>query len=188
MSRFSALATTTTATPTNACGRSPSTIPFVTTASPTARIGRTTYWPLAVTAAATERSLSARHEIVTIRRMPASALRTASSVSVEATRLQRVHGCVPATGSDEVVVRAVLDASSRVDHADPVRPPHGREPVRDHERGRALGELEEALVHLRLAADVECRGRLVEDEHTGTRADREQRPRQCQALPLAARQ
>ena len=49
-------------------------------------------------------------------------------------------------------------------------------------------EVEEPLVDLRLAADVERGGGFVEDEHAGTGTHGEQRPRQGEPLPLAAGQ
>jgi hypothetical protein len=88
----------------------------------------------------------------------------------------------------QLVVAAELDDPAVLDDRDPVGVPDGGEPVRD-EDGRALpGGGEDPLEDLHLAADVELRRRLVEQHNARAEFDRRQRPRERDALPLAARQ
>ena len=60
-----------------------------------------------------------------------------------------------------------------------------REPVRDHEGGAAGEQPPERLLDLALGADVDRRGRLVEDQDPGVG---EQRPREGDELTLAERE
>ena len=62
---------------------------------------------------------------------------------------------------------------------------HGREPVRDHQRGAALHQIVERLLHRRLRLGVELRGRFVEDQD---RRVLEQRARDGETLALPARE
>ncbi len=62
-------------------------------------------------------------------------------------------------------MRALLNHPPGVEHDDAVRPLHGREPVRDHERRAVPHQPAEGLLHQRFRLVVERRGGLVEDEH-----------------------
>jgi hypothetical protein len=83
---------------------------------------------------------------------------------------------------------AELGDPPAVEHRDPVRPAHGREPVRDHHRGEPRCQFEEPVVERRLRPDVQLRRRLVEHQHPGPPSRRVQRPGQGDPLPLAAGQ
>ena len=63
-------------------------------------------------------------------------------------------------------------------------PTHGRQPVRDHQRGAALHDLVERLLHQRLALRIERAGRLVEQQDRRVAQDR---PGDGDPLPLAGR-
>src|SRR5438034_389254 len=182
-SRLAPLAATITVMPVRAWSvswlLSPSTMIF----SPSARRGITTNWPLAVAAVATERTRSARHEMASISRTPRRFLPIAGSGG-EAVGLQPVHGGVPATGVEQLVVGTVLDDPSAFDDHDAVGPAHRGEPVGDDDGGCAPGELEETLVHFGLAPHVEGGRWFVEDKHARSRPDGEQGAGQGETLPL----
>src|SRR6478672_12389825 len=82
----------------------------------------------------------------------------------EARRLEAEELLVAPAQSDEIVVGPPLDDRAVLQHDDAVGAPHGREAVRDQDRGRAAGDLDEAVEQLCLGAHVEVRGRLVEHE------------------------
>ena len=85
-------------------------------------------------------------------------------------------------------VPSSIDASV-LEHADPVGMAHGREAMRDENRRTAADRAElgqHAIENLRLAPHVELRGRFVEQDDAGAEADRAQRARQRNTLPLAA--
>jgi len=83
---------------------------------------------------------------------------------------------------------AQLGDMTAVQHRDPVRLAHGREPVRDHHRGEPGGQLEEPAVERGLGPHVELSGRLIQDEHPRTASRRIQRAGQRDPLPLPAGQ
>ena len=88
----------------------------------------------------------------------------------------------------DVVLRADLDDLAEIHHRDAVGDvPHDRQVVRDEDVGQAEVALQrlEQVDHLRADRDVERRDRLVEDDQL--RVQRE-RPRDADALPLAARE
>ena len=70
--------------------------------------------------------------------------------------------------------------------ADAVGVADGREAVRDEDRRRLPGRGQDALEDLGLAAHVELRGRLVEQHNGRTLPNGGERPRERDALPLAA--
>ena len=76
---------------------------------------------------------------------------------------------------EQLGVRPELDDLAVVDDGDPVGAHRRREPVGDEDRSAALEQRVEAVLDLRLAAQVEVRGGLVEHEHTWSR---EEGPRQ----------
>jgi hypothetical protein len=63
---------------------------------------------------------------------------------------------------------------------------HGREPVRDDDRGQPAGDLRETLEEGNLCPDVQVRCRFVEHEDRRAPADGEEGARQGKALPLPA--
>src|SRR5215475_4128736 len=78
--------------------------------------------------------------------------------------LEAMQRRIAAAGVDERVMAAVLDDAAALERDDAVRPPHGRQAVRDDQHRAALGDglhvgLDDALTFV-----VEGAGRLVEDE------------------------
>ena len=106
----------------------------------------------------------------------------------EALRLQLEEPRVGSLRAHELVVIALLDHPSAVDHHDPVGATHAREAVGDEQRRHAAGELDERVEERGLGAHVERRGRLVEHEHRRSRLERVERPCDREALPLPARE
>ena len=80
-------------------------------------------------------------------------------------------------------MRAALDDAAVVEDEDGVRVRDRRKAVRDDEHRAPREEAIDGLLHETLGLGVERRRRLVEDENR--RVD-EQRPRDGEALPLAA--
>ena len=80
---------------------------------------------------------------------------------------------------------ALLDDAAAVEHQDAVEAAHGRQPMRDHDRGASLHQPLHRLLDQRLRLRVQARRRLVQDQHARIR---QERPRQRHPLPLAARQ
>ena len=80
-------------------------------------------------------------------------------------------------------MRADLGDTSGLDGEDQVRPPDGREPVRDHERGAIPHQVGQRILHEQLRFGVERRGRFVEDEQ---RTVLQNRARDGQPLALPA--
>ena len=64
---------------------------------------------------------------------------------------------------DELVVRATLDDAAVVKHDDHVGVAHGREPVRNHERGTPVHEGVHAPLHDLLGARVDGGRCLIQD-------------------------
>ena len=75
--------------------------------------------------------------------------------------------------------------SPALEHHDHVRPPHGGQPVRDHERRAVAHQRRQRVLHQQLRLGVERGRRLVQDQQ---RRVLEQGPRDRQALPLPARE
>src|SRR6185312_7976249 len=100
-------------------------------------------------------------------------------------RLHHVQGGVAALAADQLVVRAVLDDLALLDGDDAIGAPHGRQAVRDHDHRAVLGDRRHVVLDRALALIVERAGRLVEDQDARII---EQRPRDRDALSLAARQ
>ena len=82
-------------------------------------------------------------------------------------------------------MRALLDDAALVHHQDAVAGQHGREPVRDHERGAMAHQLFQRGLHQRLAFGIERRGRFVQQQQRRIAQDR---ARDRDALALAAGQ
>src|ERR1700730_12639470 len=88
--------------------------------------------------------------------------------------LHAVEGGIAPTGSDQLVVRAVLDKAAALNGHDAIAGAHGREAVRDDEDGAALGDLAHVLLDDALALVVERARGLIEDQdarggHQGAR-------------------
>ena len=92
---------------------------------------------------------------------------------------------VDATEVQQFLVRADLGDLSVVKDHDAVGARRGGQPVGDHNRGPRRGELPGSGGDGRLRRQVECRGRLVEQEDVGVG---ELRPGQGDELPLTGRQ
>ena len=104
---------------------------------------------------------------------------------ISALKLQsRQTGIKPAL-NDQALVRADLDDAALVEHQDAVAGQHGRQPMRDHQRGAALHQPRQRHLHQRLALGVERGGRFVEQQQRGLAKDR---PGDGDALALAAGQ
>src|SRR6185369_11735599 len=84
----------------------------------------------------------------------------ASSADFMNSCLQPMQRCIAAASLDQRVMGAVLDQAAAVERDDPIRRPHGREPVRDDEDGARLGDLHHVLLNDALALVVEGAGRL----------------------------
>ena len=69
--------------------------------------------------------------------------------------LHAVEGGIAPTGSDQLVVRAVLDKPAALNGHDAVAGAHRREAVRDDEHRAALGDLAHVLLNDALALVVE---------------------------------
>ena len=80
---------------------------------------------------------------------------------------------------------ALADHASAVEHDDEVAVDDGRQPVRDHDEGATGRDGVDGLAHALLVQPVERRGRLVEQQD---RRRRQQRARDREALPFAARE
>src|SRR5262249_6155105 len=109
-------------------------------------------------------------------------------LDVEALRLQLEHRAIAAAERHQLVVRAELDHAAVFEDADPVRVAHRREAMRDQDRGPLARFFEDAIEDLGLAADVELRGRFVEEHDARAQLHRTERPRERDALPLSARE
>ena len=92
---------------------------------------------------------------------------------------------VAAVQREQLVVRAALDDLAVLEHQNLIGAPDRRQPVRDDERRAPLPQRPQAVLDQRLALAVEARRRLVEDQDARVR---ENRARDGDALPLAARQ
>ncbi len=78
---------------------------------------------------------------------------------------------IKSTGGDQARVGALLDDAAVLQDKNAVGAKHGREPVRDDERGAVLHGALEGLLHQRFALGVERRRRLVEQQHLGVAQD-----------------
>ena len=85
----------------------------------------------------------------------------------------------------QLVVRPLLDDAAVLEDDDQVGVADRREPVRDHEGRAAREQRRSALLDPPLGADVDGRGRLVEDQDARVG---EQRPREGDELALAERE
>ena len=81
---------------------------------------------------------------------------------------------VKAVGAQQLLVRSHRMNAATLHHDDPVGVVHGRQPVRDHERGAAVREPLQRRRDLALALGVERTRRLVEQQD---RPVGQQRPR-----------
>ncbi len=71
----------------------------------------------------------------------------------------------------QFLVRAALDDDAVVEHQDHVGADDGRQPVRDHQRGAALGHAIELVLDVPLGVAVERRGRFVKQQDRRTFED-----------------
>src|ERR1700730_9977020 len=88
--------------------------------------------------------------------------------------LHAVEGGIAPTGSDQLVMRPILDQAAALNGHDAVAGAHRREAVRDDEDRATLGDLAHVLLDDALALVIERARSLVEDEdarigHQGTR-------------------
>src|ERR1700736_600663 len=88
--------------------------------------------------------------------------------------LPAVEGGIAAPGSDQLVMRPILDQAAALNGHDAVAGAHRREAVRDDEDRATLGDLAHVLLDDALALVIERARSLVEDEdarigYTGTR-------------------
>jgi hypothetical protein len=89
-----------------------------------------------------------------------------------------------ATG-EQLGEAATLDDPTGLEHQDQIRLAHGRETVRDHERGAAAHHVLQRLLHPRLGRRIQRAGGFVQDQDWRVL---EQRAGDRQALALAAGQ
>src|SRR6185503_4157861 len=100
-----------------------------------------------------------------------------------AEELQAGEARVQAALAHQLGVGALRDDRAALEHDDAVGVLHGREAVRDDERGASGFERFQRFLHQPLGSGVERAGRLVEEQD---RPVGEQCARDRQALPLAA--
>ena len=126
----------------------------------------------ACTAATSTTAPAAAARSLGVRRGRHSVMPSSSSAAAETLRLQIEHRAIAPAERHQLVVRAELDDPAVLEHADAIGMAHGREAMRD-EDGRAVARRgEQAIEDLRLAAHVELRGRLVEQDDAGAQPDR----------------
>src|SRR5262245_4988581 len=77
-------------------------------------------------------------------------------------RLQAVQLRVSAAGSDQLLMRAVLDQAAALDGDDTIGKSQRRETMRDDDHGPAARHLRHVLLHDALAFIIERARRLVE--------------------------
>src|SRR5437870_5608056 len=110
----------------------------------------------------------------------------------EALRLEVEHRAVAPAQRHQLVVSAELDHPAVLEHADAVGVADRGKAMRDEDGCTPPGSAPEisknVVEDLGLAPNVELRGRFIEQHHAGAELHRAQRPRQRDALPLAARQ
>ena len=97
--------------------------------------------------------------------------------------LEPVERGVAAALAQQLVVAARFDHVAVLDHEDAVGMRDRGQPVRDHQRGAALAQFGDRLLHLTLGFRIERGGRLVEQDD---RRVLDQRARDGDALALAA--
>ena len=90
---------------------------------------------------------------------------------------------VERTARHELVVRALLDDASRVEHDDPIGEMQRRATMRDEQRRATRHDAAQRVVDGGLDTRVDGAGRVVEDEDARVIEDR---PRERDALALAA--
>jgi hypothetical protein len=73
---------------------------------------------------------------------------------------------------DQLIMRALLDDSAGLEHQNAIDLPHRREAVRDHDRGAAFHELDQAGLGRPLRDRIQGRGGLVEDQDRPVGEDR----------------
>src|SRR6202034_622469 len=79
-------------------------------------------------------------------------------------QLQPVERGVAAASAQQLVVAAGLDDQAILDHENAIGMHDGRQPVRDDERGPALAEFADCLLHVALRFRIERGSRLVEQD------------------------
>src|SRR6267143_1719432 len=103
---------------------------------------------------------------------------------VDECRLRRPELAICLAGGEQAVVAIEAHNLAAVEDDNPVCVPQGREPVRDDERRPLLHQSIDGSLHLLLGDRVEAVRRLVQEQD---RSVLEQRGRDADALPLAAR-
>ena len=98
-------------------------------------------------------------------------------------QLQAIERGVAAALAQQLVVPAGFDHRAVLDHQDAVGMHDGGQPVRDHQRGAALAQFGDRLLHVALGFGIERSGRLVEQDD---RRILDQRARDLDALALPA--
>src|SRR5262245_8315317 len=106
----------------------------------------------------------------------------------EPPRLQIEHRTVASVERDQLVVRPELDDAAALEDADAIGMANRGEAMRDQDRRARPRGGKQSIVDLRLAADIELRGRLVEQDDPCTERYGGEGTRQRDALPLSARE
>jgi len=99
-------------------------------------------------------------------------------------KLQLVKPPVRAQLLHQLFMRANVADRAVFEHDDAIRPPHGREPVRNHKHSTPTHKILQRRLHQRLGLAVERRRRLIENQNRRIFQDR---PCNRDALPLPAR-
>ena len=93
----------------------------------------------------------------------ASSLSSSTSSCSRRWRLSSLR--VRAAARDQFVVRAALDDVPVFQHDDLVRPAHGRDAVRDHNRRAPADEVADAAKDPLLRISIDVRKRVIEHQH-----------------------
>src|SRR4029453_1993322 len=107
--------------------------------------------------------------------------------SGESLGLELEHRAIASSERHQLVVRTELDHAALLEHTNAIRVSHGRETVRDEDRGALPGGFEKAIEDFGFSADVELRGGLVQQHDSRTELHRAQPSRKRDALPLPTR-
>lgn len=89
--------------------------------------------------------------------------------NMKALSLQVEHGSIPSSKAHQFLMRSEFDHMPLLKNTDAIRLAHGREPVRDQDRGAVACGRQQPLEDLRFASNIELRGGFIEQHDTGAR-------------------
>src|ERR1051326_4569527 len=106
----------------------------------------------------------------------------------ETLRLQIEHRLIAAAPGHQFVVSAKLGDGAVFENADAIRVTNGGETMRYENRRAVTRRCKNAIENFRFTANVQLRGRLVEQHNSRAHTHRAKRARQRDALPLSTRE